>query len=143
LSERVKELQDGDLEDRVRHAGHAAGETVEKKIWEVMDEHAARIEEIREETREMVSRYQRYYEILGEKIAQKYERLSQRYERHMEELRSEYEDIEQQIIEEINSLEVELPPLPEAENGLPARDWLYDSCRDFLDQTDRLRDSKL
>jgi hypothetical protein len=142
LAERVEELQDRTLRRRVLHAERSAREAVEGEIKGVLEDHEARLEEIRQEAQGIVSRYRRYYEILGEQVAQRYEKLSQRYERHVEELRSEHEDIKRQVREGVEGLEVDLPELPEPENGLPERDWLYNSRRHFLDQTDRLRDFK-
>lgn len=139
IAQRIEELQDSDLEDQVREARRAARQTVKVEVDSIRVEYEGRIEEIREQAQEIINRYQRYYQILGEKMAQRYERISQRYERHIGGLREELDDVEEELQEAIREVEVELPEVPELEVDLPSREWLFDSRRDFLDQTVRLR----
>lgn len=139
LRDRIAELQDSGLHRRVRRAEYEAQMEVQGRLDEITESHEERIGEIQQEAREVVERYQRYYQILGEKVAQRYENLAQRYERHMSELREELNEIEETLGQEIEELDVDLPEIPEPETNLPERDWLFDSRRDFWEQTIRFR----
>jgi len=141
LSERIEELQDPDLRRKVATVRGEAEEAVRDEVNAVMEEHRGRIEEIEREAREVVDRYRVYYRMLGEKMAHRYTKLGARYERHIAHLKEEAEQEHAEIEEALENLEVDLPELPEAEvediNG-----WLFDSRRDFLNQTRRFRRAK-
>jgi len=139
VTNRVKELLDPDLEDRVGQAEEDARQAVKNELDAIMDEHRERLEEIRVETQEIVNRYNRFYRILGEKVADRYQKLQDRYERHVVGLREDLEREQEEIREAIESLDIDLPAIPEGEVDTPRDGWLFDSEREFLDQTIRFR----
>jgi hypothetical protein len=104
-----------------------------------MEEHRERLEEIKAEAQEIVDRYNRFYRILGEKLADRYEKLQERYERHIAGLREDLENEQDEIREAIENLDVDLPEIPEGEADIEREDWLFDSERAFLEQTVRFR----
>jgi len=141
LTERIEELQDLRLETKVAGAGREASEAVREKVDAVMEEHRGRLEEIQREAQEVVDRYRSYYRLLGEQMSDRYERLGERYERHIADLKEAAEREHADIEEALENLEVDLPELPEAEVK-ETDGWLFDSRRDFLEQTQRFRRAK-
>jgi gas vesicle protein len=144
LAERIEELQDPDLGQKIQDTKAEAQESVRDQVNSIMEEHREKLEEIQREAEEVVDRYRRYYRMLGEKMAERYRKLGERYERHIADLKEEAEQEHGEIENALESLEVDLPELPEAEvNGAEDTDrWLFDSRRDFLDQTLRFRRAK-
>jgi hypothetical protein len=141
LKERIEELQDTDLPQKVADARREAEEAVRNGASGVMEDHRYRIEGIEEEAQEVINRYRTYYRILGEKMEARYRRLGERYERHMADLKEQAREEHAEIEEELAELEANLPELPEAEVE-DTSGWLFDSRRDFLDQTRRFRRAK-
>jgi hypothetical protein len=141
LARRIEELQDPDLEQEIQAAREEAHGVVHDEINSIMEEHRERLQEIQQEAQVVVDRYRHYYRVLGEKMEERYRRLGERYERHIADLREEAEEQHAEIEEALESLEVDLPDLPEAEVE-DADGWLYDSRRNFLDQTRRFRRAK-
>jgi len=74
-------------------------------------------------------------------MSDRYERLGERYERHIADLKEAAEREHADIEEALENLEVDLPELPEAEVK-ETDGWLFDSRRDFLEQTQRFRRAK-
>jgi len=141
LKKRVEELQDTDLPRKVEDARGEAEEEVRNGASGVMEGHRDRIEEIEEEAQAVVNRYRTYYRLLGEKLEARYRRIGERYERHMADLKEQAQEEHAEIEKELEELEVDLPELPEAEVE-DTSGWLFDSRRDFLDQTRRFRRAK-
>jgi hypothetical protein len=89
---------------------------------------------------EVRRRYQAHYNALWETVGERYAKLQGRFERHMGQLEEQRQTIEDEIRQELEDLQVELPEIPEADSGEDlSKDWLFDSEREFLDQTNRLR----
>jgi chromosome segregation ATPase len=140
LGERIKELQDPDLAAEVEEAKEEAERAVREEAEEVMEAHKERREEI-EEAQAIINRYRVYYRKLGEKMEARYRRLGERYERHIAELRSEVAQLHEAVEKGLEELEVALPEMPEPEVE-ETEEWLFDSRRDFMDQTRRFRQRK-
>jgi len=78
--------------------------------------------------------------MLGEEVAACYDKLAIRFMRHRDPLATELTEIEGELDEAAEELDVDLPALPEGETGEDeSREWLFDSARDFLEQTDHFR----
>jgi hypothetical protein len=86
-------------------------------------------------------RYSALYSALGEEVAERYNRLEDRFDRHVAPLREELETVESEMRQALEDLEVDLPELPEGEAPADGDDrtWLFDSERDFVDQTNHFR----
>ena len=79
----------------------------------------------------------------GPEIAERYrerlEALSDEFESEVGDLRERLSEREEAFIEGLESLTVELPDLPEGEAPEEEDDWLFDSDRDFLEQTEEFQ----
>jgi hypothetical protein len=73
-------------------------------------------------------------------VAERYRKLAERFERHMVPLRDEVAVIEEEVRQAVENLDVDLPELPEGElDEDEEREWLFDSKREFVEQTDHFR----
>jgi hypothetical protein len=140
LEERIEDLLDTDLERKVTVAGLEARQVVSGEIKQIQEEHDAELEDIARRARDIEERYGRLYSALGEQVAQRYQRLANRFARHMAPLEEQLERIEGEERQAIEGLDIDLPEIPEGDsNEDEEREWLYDSERDFLEQTERFR----
>jgi hypothetical protein len=120
----IRELRDETLRRRYRQASREADAAVEEALEEALGDELEELEEIRDEARPIVARYQR---LLA--------RLSLRMERELGDLPERLEAARHAIEEKASSLEPDLPERPEPEMGDDEDDdWLFDARRDYLDQ---------
>jgi hypothetical protein len=140
LVERIEELRDAELEDRVAETRAEAIAAVREAINEVEEAHRLELEDIAERARAIEERYRAFYRILGEEVAERYRRLERRFDRHIEPLQHELETVAAAVRQDLEDLEVGLPELPEGEaDEDDERVWLFDSGRDFVEQTKLFR----
>ena len=141
LVERIEELRDPGLEDTVADAHAEARRAVRDAINEVQESHRPELEDLADRAREIEERYSALYSALGEEVAERYNRLEARFDRHVAPLREELETAEAEMRQGLEDLEVDLPELPEGEAPADGdgRTWLFDSERDFVDQTNHFR----
>jgi len=79
---------------------------------------------IKEQFDEVAARYQ-----------ERLEELSAEFESEVGHLRDEAEELEEDFRNEVENLEVGIPDLPEGEAPEESDDWMFDSNRAFLEQT--------
>src|SRR5215208_4736632 len=140
LRKRIEELLDPGLADQVESAREEAHNLVKEALDEIQDEYREDLEDIAQRARAIAERYQILYEHLGSEVAERYRKLSERFERHVEPLREELETIEDEVRGAATDLDLDLPDLPEGEaSENEDRVWLFDSERDFVDQTEHFR----
>jgi hypothetical protein len=110
---------------------------VQDAINEVQEAHQLELANIAERAREIEERYAALYEDLGNEVAERYRKLQERFARHMEPLREELEEVEAEVRQALEDIDVHLPEQPEGEAPPDGgRTWLFDSERDFVEQTD-------
>jgi hypothetical protein len=129
VRQRVESLQDGTLRERVREAGEEAESILEDSTREVVDRH-------RTEARLIVADFNQ----TARRYRERLEALSAEFEREVGPLRERFAAQQEAFEEEIETLEVELPEYPEGEP--PEEDGphpMYDSDRDFVEQTEEFR----
>jgi hypothetical protein len=140
LRERIEELQDADLRRRVEERRLEANARLADALGEIQEAHREQLEDIARRARELQERYRSFYDQLGEQVAERYRKLAQRFERHLTPLREELEGVEDEVRQAVEDLDVDLPELPEGEASEDEeREWLFDSERDFLEQTKHFR----
>jgi hypothetical protein len=140
LRGRIEELLDPGLASRVEQTRVEAHNMVATALGEIQEEHREAREDIAQRARAIVGRYQGLYESLGDEVAGRYRKLSERFERHVEPLREELGAIEDEVRAAATDLDLDLPDLPEGEASEDEdRVWLFDSERDFVDQTEHFR----
>jgi hypothetical protein len=125
----IDKLRDDSLEVSFSQASDEADEAVEEALEEALGDELAELEDIRDEARPIVERYQR---LLA--------RLSARMQRELGDLPARLEGARHAIEEGASSLEVDLPERPELE--MPNEDedgWLVDSRLDYMDQLRRYK----
>jgi hypothetical protein len=125
---RVQALQDPDLARRVIEARAEAEERVRLAVREVIERHRPEAEAIVEEYNEVAERYQ-----------ERLEALHNEFEGEVGGLRERFTERETAFVEDMESLTVELPDLPEGEAPEEEDDWLFDSDREFLEQTEEFQ----
>ena len=140
LTERIKDLKDAGLKGRVKEAGEEAHAALADAVNEVVADHRDDLQDIARRSQQIADRYDGLYEALGEEVAERYRRLASRFERHMSPLRAQVGEIEDAVRRVLESLDVDLPDLPEGESREDEeREWLFDSERDFMEQTNHFR----
>jgi hypothetical protein len=140
LKKRIEELRDASLPHRVLQKKREAAELVAGELNEIIEEHRSDLEDIADRARAISQRYDALYEHLGDEVAERYRKLQARFERHVAPLREELQTVEDEVRQEIEDLDVDLPELPEGEAPEDGkRTWLFDSEREFLEQTIRFR----
>ena len=98
------------------------------------------LEDIARRDGEIAERYQRLFEALGQQVEARYGKLGHRFARHLEPVRDELLGVQEQVSEELENLEVELPDVPEGETDEDdSRVWLLDPSRDYVQQTEHFR----
>lgn len=129
VRERVESLQDTTLRQRVEDAAELADQWVGDTVRQVVERHRAAAQETVSEFNEIAARYQG-----------RLEALSAEFEGEVEHLRERFDEQREVFEAEVESLEIELPPMAEAvEPTSEADGWMYDSDRDFIDQTEEFR----
>jgi hypothetical protein len=125
---RVGSLQDSTLSQRIRAAGEQADSQVGSAVHEVVERHRAAAQETVSEFNEIAGHYR-----------EQLETLSAQFEGEVEHLRERFSEQKEAFEAEIQSLDVELPPLPEGESPNEPGDWMFDSDRDFIEQTEEFQ----
>lgn len=97
--------------------------------------------ELTDKAEALEARYTRLYDALGAEVSERYNRLYARFSRERGVLHTDLERLQDEVASELEELDVDLPGVPEGEIGdeIEERDWLYDSERSFLEQTQHLR----
>jgi len=121
---RVEALQDATLRQRVADAEEAANRRVEVAIQEVVDRHRA-------EARETVAEFNEIAEHYRERLAA----LSAEFEGEVGHLRERFSEQREEFEAEVEALGVEMPEMPVGEPPHDPGGWMFDSDRDFVDQT--------
>jgi hypothetical protein len=97
-------------------------------IQEVVEAHRASAEETVREFNEIAEHYR-----------ERLEELSGEFETEVGPIRERFQEQREAFEEEMRELEVELPDLPEGEPPEEPGGWMFDSDRDFLDQTEEFQ----
>jgi hypothetical protein len=140
LKERIEDLQDSTLRERVREQREEAERVLREALEEITEEHAEQLRDLRERSEALADRYERLYGRLGEHVAGRYQRLKDRHDRHLEEIREDLREVEDDVRKDLENLEVDLPDLPEAASKEDeSRVWYFDSAREFVEQTEGFR----
>jgi hypothetical protein len=132
VSERVEALQDGTVSERIAEARQEAGRRVEEAGQDVVERHRTQAQQTVSEFNEVADRYRERLEV-----------LSAEFEREVGPLRQRFTEQEEAFERELGAVEVELPEMPEAvapeeDDGDELR-WMYDSDREFVQQTEEFR----
>jgi hypothetical protein len=141
LEERIEELLDPKLETKVRLARYEAANLVREAALEVQEARSEELAELTEKAEALEARYTRLYDALGAEVSERYNRLYARFSRERGVLHTDLERLQNEVAADLEDLEVTLPGVPEGETRgeIEERDWLYDSERSFLEQTQHLR----
>jgi hypothetical protein len=141
FQERIDELVDPDLREKLEEAENEANDVVNAALKEVQDSHQEGLDEVARQAGQVSERYGRLFEALNAEVEQRYRRLQRRFYRELQPTREELEEIQSEIEEEVENLDVDLPehPEPETEEN-EDRVWLLDPERDFLEQTTHFRE---
>jgi hypothetical protein len=123
VGERIAEFRDPVLPRKVRDARLDAYSVLEHELEESAGDHLAEMEEIKREAAEILARYQ-----------EPLEALSTRIEAELAPLRERLEVARQGTQEALDTLDPELPELPEPETQPEDDGWLFDADRDYFEQ---------
>ena len=126
VRERDLALQDTELDTRITDAKAEAERRVSLAVNEVVSRYREQAEEIAGEFNEVAERFR-----------ERLEDLSAEFETEVAPLRERLEEQREEFETELSDLDVAIPSLPvgrtPAEDAL--NDWMFDSNRDFLEQT--------
>jgi hypothetical protein len=140
LEERIEDLLDLDLEDKVGREREEAENRVNTAIREVLEDHREDFEEIHRRAGELRERYQKLYDALWAEVGPRYWKLERRFNREMRSPREDLQRVEGEVRSDLEDMEVELPELPEGDAEEDQdRVWLFDSEREFVEQTNYFR----
>jgi hypothetical protein len=130
VRERVGALRDGTLRERVEEAGEEA----ERRVGEAADEV---VERHRRAARQTVSEFNQ----VAERYRERLEALSAEFEQEVGPLKERFAEQEGAFEQELEAVEVELPEMPEAiaPEEHDGDVWMYDSDREFVEQTEEFR----
>jgi hypothetical protein len=124
VRERVEALQDLTLPQRVHEAQREANRRVQVAVEEVVERHRQGAQETVDEFNEIAERYR-----------ERLEALSTEFEAEVEPIRERFSEQQAAFEVALESLGVELPEMPEGNAPHDGDDWMFDSDRDFEDQT--------
>jgi hypothetical protein len=124
VRERIEELQDPTLRHRVEEAEEEADQRVAEAVNEVVERHRTAARETVNEFNEIAERYR-----------ERLEALSAQFEDEVGELRERLSEQEAAFVSELEDVGVNLPELPVGEPPAETDDWMFDSDRDFVEQT--------
>lgn len=140
LEERIKDLRDDDLESEVDEARKEAENRVDKAIKEVLDDHRQDFQKVRQHAGEVRQRYQSLYDAVWGEVGDRLRKLEQRFNRHMDPLKEDLQKVQEKIAADLEKMDVDLPELPEGDAAEDEdREWLFDSDREFVEQTNHFR----
>ena len=125
---RVESLQDSTLRQRIRAAGEQAYRRVGSAVHEVVERHRAAAQETVSEFNE-----------IAEHCRERLNTLSAQFEGEVEHLRERFSEQKEAFEAEVESLNVELPQLPEGASPNEPGDWMFNSDRDFIEQTEEFQ----
>jgi hypothetical protein len=130
VRERVEALRDGTLRERVEEAGEEAERRVGEAVEELLERH-------RSEARQSVSEFNQ----VAERYRERLEALSAEFEQEVGPLRERFAEQEEAFEQELEAVEVELPEMPEAiaPEEHDGDVWMYDSDKEFVEQTEEFR----
>ena len=128
VRERVSELQDNDLRQRISSAREEAERQVHAAVEEAVARHQGRAQETAAEFDEVAERYR-----------ERLETLSAEFEEEVGPIREQFQAQKEAFEADLESLEVGIPDLPEGVAPDEANGWMFDSSRDFLKQTQEFR----
>jgi len=125
VEDRIREYRDEELRHDVALAGEEAQETLDEAIEALRDEFAPALEEVREEVREVVERYRPLVE-----------RLNRRMGRELGSANRRRAILRQNIQDELDELDADLPEYPEGDATEPFEEehYLFDTSRDYFEQ---------
>jgi hypothetical protein len=124
IRERVGALQDSTLPQRVREARQEANRRVQAAVEEVVERHRQSAQETVAEFNEIAERYR-----------ERLEALSAEFEVEVEPLRERFSEQQEAFEADLESMDIELPEMPGGTVPDDGVDWMFDSDRDFEDQT--------
>jgi hypothetical protein len=129
ITEDIEQFRDKRLASKYWRARSEAQEALENALEEELGDELAVLDEVSEEARPIVERYERLLE-----------RLAARMQRELAHLEEKLEGPRQAIAEGVSSLEPDLPDLPKPTVGdTDDEDWLFDTRRDFMTQLMRYK----
>jgi hypothetical protein len=130
VRERVEALRDGTLFERIEEARQEAERRVEEASEELVERH-------RQQARQTVSEFNQ----VAERYRERLEALSAEFEQEVGPLRERFTEQEEAFEQELEAVEVELPEMPEAvaPEEHDGDVWMYDSDREFVEQTEEFR----
>jgi hypothetical protein len=120
----IASLQDQDLAQRVNEAREEAEELVVDAVEEIVEYH-------REEARETVEEFN----AVAERYRERLETLSAQFEEEVGPLRERLEVQRAAFEADLEGLDLELPDLPMGNPPNEVDGWMFDSDRDFTEQT--------
>jgi hypothetical protein len=130
VRERVEALRDGTLFERIEEARQEAERRVEEASEELVERH-------RQQAHQTVSEFNQ----VAERYRERLEALSAEFEQEVGPLRERFTEQEEAFEQELEAVEVELPEIPEAiaPEEHDGDVWMYDSDREFVEQTEEFR----
>ncbi len=128
VGEHIAGFRDGSLARRVYNTRWEAQDALDTALQDAAGEHLAVLENIKAEATEILRRYQPRLQELGEEL-----------EADLAPLRERLSDARRGMQEALNTLEPELPELPEPETSPEEDGWLFDSQRGYLEQLDHYK----
>jgi hypothetical protein len=136
----VTKLLDTDLRDNLVEAEDEAEKMLDKAVQDAILARGEELADVYFKAAQVKRRYDRLYAQAWEPVSERFGRLSSRFRREMRPIERELQRVEGEIRDELMAIDLELPELPEAEAPEEdRREYLYDSSRQFVNQTNRLR----
>ena len=128
---RVEALQDLTLRQRVVEAKELANRRVEEALRGLVARHRSEAEQTVAEFNAIAEQYRERLEVLSAELEGEVGHLRERFAQQQEAFEAEVE-----------GLEVDLPEMPTGAPLLEADGWMFDSDREFIDQTAEFRRRK-
>jgi hypothetical protein len=124
----IRELRDDALPNRLRASRWEAQRILDEELSRRLRWPRRALELIEEEAREVGERYATELQELADRLAEEIDPLEERANRVLHAARRRLAGLEEVELPEVEGLE------PEEEPEESARDWLFDSRRDYLEQ---------
>jgi hypothetical protein len=129
VRENIREFRDLELPHKYALAEHRAQEVVEDALRDALGPHLETLAEIRQAAKPILERY-------DERLAP----IAAQVEAELAPLRERLNEVQQAIMGSVTDLEIDLPDLPEPDEGDPDdEDWLFDTRRGYWEQFERYK----
>jgi hypothetical protein len=124
VRENIERFRDKELSERFTQAKEGAQKMLDEQLAEHLADDIKRLDELKEEARPTIERYERLLEMLAARL-----------ERELEPLQVSLNEVRHAIEESVTALEPPLPDPPQPVATDPDDDgWLFDSSREYMDQ---------